>query len=119
MEGVPLTPAYVAFLYSRRGTLNLSEVFNHDQQEVLFLGAKFSFEAGKGWVGMYDFAEGFNRENVIVGGITIPLVTAFDYVWATYIRKKTATDLFEAPSAVYCDRLYLLADHRDLFTGGA
>ena len=104
--------------------VNVTKVFNFEPEELLFLGAKLRSKAGEGWNGTFNFAEGRNLTNVRIGGnsdgtggVVIPEVKAFDYVWCTYRDVTESGVLIQKPAAVYCDRLYFTAEFAGLFTG--
>lgn len=129
-----LTLKYLRTLTDTVATTNKEKFYGFEAGELLFLGTEVGKyvvpESGSGkafgWPVTFKFAAGVNRENVpvssswfeptteqTIGGITIPKLKAWEYVWCTYSEQVTGGGRIRvSPKFAYVEQLYRESDFK-------
>lgn len=128
-----ITLQYIRMLALYTGSVNDDTFYGFEKGELLFLGAegqcKPSDESGRPtWSITFRFAVQRNRENVVVkphddpeeevGGIIVPLVRGWEYLWVLYQTKSDPDAvpgwIVRVPVAAYVEQVYEFRNFRNL-----
>lgn len=107
-----VTDAYKRTLALVTGTVNADVFRGHQPGEVLFLGVaggQMGVEgSGAPWDLTFRFAVSFNRDDFIVGGITITTKLGWDYLWAFQQSMEDAPSqaIVKRTTTVYTEKVY-------------
>ena len=106
--------SYRSTLYDLTGKVNSSaytvDGMTFNAGELLFLGARAVQRGWGDWQVTYDFLAKPNRQNITIGGITVPEKQGHDYLWVLYKRQVDANaskhKTVSRPVAAYVERVY-------------
>lgn len=108
-----VTIDYIKTLEDLVGTKNAAPFYGRAAGEQLLTGVSGQCGQGKRWNVTYRFASSRNRTDVEVGGgIVLPVVGGWDYVWCRYGRAVDQTNqmVLSVPKFAYVEEVYADGD---------
>ena len=111
VKAVKVNASYKRRIAELTGTVNAAAFKGFDPGEVLFLGATGSKKGKKRkhpWEITFKFAVSPNKDDLVVGDITVPHKDGWDYLWVKYEDEVSddKANLVKKPVAVYVEKVY-------------
>ena len=111
VKAVKVNASYKRKVAELTGTVNAGAFKGFEAGEVLFLGATGSKKGKKRkhpWEITFKFAVSPNKDDLVVGDITVPHKDGWDYLWVKYEDEvsEDKANLVKKPVAVYVEKVY-------------
>jgi hypothetical protein len=100
-----ITLAYVRGLAQLVGKTNNASFYGFAARELLFLGARGQQGTEADPEISYDFLAGQHLVNVEIGGITVALKEAHEFLWSAFEDLEADDELVVSPKAIYVDQV--------------
>lgn len=113
-----ISPAFIGAIYSRTGTVNLNAFRAFDPGEVLFMGARATWQGDLPYVAVtFDFEARPNGEWYSEGFGEVVQKEGWQYLWLLYETAPNANRLIQRPIAAYRETVYEKMEWSGLLIG--